>query len=91
MKDIFKLKNNQYSFRTDAHLQSRNVNTALYGTEAISSSGAQIFKFSTLKFELFKILSWYLFCELTCNYMRIMSFKSTNQSYRKTISYLFIY
>ena len=39
MKDLFKIKNDQYNFRRNMCLQRRNVNTALHGTETIASLG----------------------------------------------------
>ena len=42
MKDVFKIKNRQYNFWRDVSLLRRNVNTFLYGTETITSLGAQI-------------------------------------------------
>ena len=44
MKDVFEIKNHQYNFRRDVHLQcgNVNVNTVLYGTETISSLGVHI-------------------------------------------------
>ena len=42
MKDLSEIKNHQYDFRRDVCLQRRNVNTILYGTDAIASLGVQI-------------------------------------------------
>ena len=54
IKDLFEIKNNKYYFQRDVGLQRRNVNTVLYGTETITSLGAQIWNLVPT-FEMFKI------------------------------------
>ena len=42
MEDVFKFKNLVYNFRNAETLNSSNVNSDKYGTEAINSLGAKI-------------------------------------------------
>ena len=54
IKDLFEIKNHKHYFQRDVGLQRRNVNTVLYGTETITSLGAQIWNLVPT-FGMFKI------------------------------------
>ena len=46
MEDVFKFKNLAYNFQNAENLNRSNVNSVKYGTEAITSLGAKIWKIS---------------------------------------------
>ena len=56
MKDLSEIKNHQYDFRRDVCLQRRNVNTILYGTEAIASLRVQIWNLVSVNLKCLHLL-----------------------------------